>query len=187
MTLNKKTLLFCTSFLSYSFIHAQIEVAHFSTKNFSATGFGTFLNVGIPINQTDAITPEIGLYYFNSNGNNIAAAPLLLGYRHLLNANGDDFGFYVEPVAGYSFGGTDIQKLDQNGNPEYGPDGNQADQKVTGVTTGLGFGYLFRQSGWIRFNIGLRYEHTFVSNGDPATNIFALRVSHSFSFGRRED
>ncbi len=96
----------------------------------------------------------------------------------------NDSGFYVEPVAGYTFGATDIQVYDANGTPLYKSNGDEMDQKVSGPDAGLGFGYLFQESGPIRFNISLRYEHTFV-NGDPATNVISLRLSHAFSFGGR--
>ena len=96
--------------------------------------------------------------------------------------DGNDYGFYVEPVAGYTFGATDIQAVDANGTPLTNANGDQLDQKVAGPVGGLGFGYLFPQSGAIRFNISLRYEHTFVTGGYPSLNIIALRISHSFSF-----
>lgn len=160
---------------------AQIEVTHLSSKGFTATGFGTFLNVSIPITETDAAIVEGAAYIYSSNGSHMVVVPALAGWRHLLDPN-NDFGFYLEPVAGYSFGATDIQKYDASGNALNKPDGSQVDQNVTGPTGGLGFGYLFPESGRIRFNISLRYEHTFVTGGDPPLNIISLRVSHSFSF-----
>jgi hypothetical protein len=183
MPLHKKLFLLCIPVFFFTAAHAQIEVAHLQSKNFNATGFGGFLNFAIPLTDADAVTIEGGLYYFSNNGYHEAVAPVLVGYRHLFSDY--DYGFYAEPFAGYSFGATDIQKLDANGNALYKPNGNELDQKVTGATAGLGFGYLFQQSGPIRFNIGLRYEHVFVS-GDPVLNIFSLRISHSFSFGRRD-
>ncbi len=159
--------------------NAQIEVAHLTSKGFSATGFGGFVNVSIPITDVNAGIIEGGVYVFSNNGNHEAVAPVLLGFRHLLMDT--DYGFYVEPVAGYTFGATDLQAYDANGVPLNKPDGSQADRKVSGIDTGVGFGYLFEQSGPVRFNISLRYEHAFVAN-DPALNIIALRISHSFSF-----
>lgn len=160
---------------------AQIEVAHITSKDFNATGFGGFLNFSIPFDDTNAGIVEGGVYVFSSNGYHEAVAPILLGYRHLLS-DGNDYGFYVEPVAGYTLGATDIQAYDANGTALTKPNGDQIDQKVAGPVGGLGFGYLFPQSGAIRFNISLRYEHTFVTGGYPALNIIALRISHSFSF-----
>jgi hypothetical protein len=136
---------------------AQIEVAHLQSKGFSATGFGGFLNFAIPITETDAATVEGGVYVFSDQGYHEAIAPVLVGWRHLLSDG--DHGFYVEPVAGYTFGATDIQLYDANGDALYKANGDQLDQKIAGVATGASFGYLFEQSGRIRFNISLRYEH----------------------------
>ena len=164
-----------------SLIHAQIEVAHLRSKDFSATGFGAFLNFAVPVSEYGAISAEAGFYYFKKNDNNIALVPLLLGYRHMLQE--PDAGFYIEPNAGYNIGATDIHKHNANGNPLYNPDGTRLEQQVKGATTGLGVGYIF--PGSFSFNIGLRYQRVFVSN-DPALNLFSLRLSHPLSFGRRE-
>jgi len=183
MNLIKKLLLFSFCTCIYLTANAQVEVARLQSKDFSATGFGAFLNFSFPVTQDDAVIAEGAFYYFKHNDNNVAIAPVLLGYRHLLT--GPDYGFYLEPVLGYSFGATDIQKTDGAGNYLFKPDGNELGQKVTGATAGLGFGYLFEPSGRIQFNLSIRYEHTFVS-GDPSLNVLALRLSHSFSFGRRD-
>jgi hypothetical protein len=181
MDLIKKLLLAGIFVCFFSAAHAQVEVAHLSSKNFSAIGFGGFLNLAIPLTDNEAGIVEGGVYVFSKNGSHEAVAPVLIGYRHLLS-DYNDYGFYVEPVAGYTFGATDIQAYDANGNPLYKSNGDQLDQKVAGPDAGLGFGYLFEQSGPIRFNISLRYEHTFVTGGYPQLNIIALRISHSFSF-----
>jgi hypothetical protein len=183
VTLIKKLFLLLFSICLCSAAYAQIEVVQLQSKGFSATGFGAFLNLSLPVTQSDAIIAEGAFYYFKHDGNNIAIAPLLAGYRRLLND--PDYGFYVEPVLGYSFGATDIQKMDAADNYLFKHDGNELDQMVTGATAGLGFGYLFEPSGPVQFNISIRYEHTFVS-GDPSLNVLALRISHSFSFGRRD-
>ena len=151
------------------------------SKGLSSTGFGGFLNFSIPVSPTssDAAIVEGGVFVFSKDGSHAAVAPVLGGYRYML-AQGDN-GFYAEPVAGYTLGATDIQEYDANGNALTKPNGDQQDRKVSGFDTGLGFGYLFEQSGPIRFNISLRYEHTFVT-GDPALNVISLRISHSFSF-----
>jgi len=180
MNLIKKLILLGVFVCMYSIANAQIEVTHVSSKGFTATGFGGFLNFSIPITETDAAIIEGAAYVYSSNDSHMVVVPALGGWRHLLDPN-DDFGFYVEPVAGYSFGATDIQKYDANGDALTKPDGSEVDQKVAGPTGGLGFGYLFPESGSIRFNISLRYEHTFVI-GDPSLNIISLRISHSFSF-----
>ncbi|MDR3696149.1 hypothetical protein [Mucilaginibacter sp.] len=177
----KKLLLPAILVCLFSASYAQVEVAHLSSKDFNATGFGGFLNIAIPVNDANAAIVEGGVYVFSNNGSHEAVAPVLAGYRHLLSAD-DDYGFYVEPVAGYTFGGTDIQAYDANGTALTNSNGDQIDQKVAGPVGGLGFGYLFRESGPIRFNISLRYEHTFVTGGYPSLNIIAFRISHSFSF-----
>ncbi len=179
MNLIKKLFFVIVFLLIYCTASAQIEVAHLTSKNFSATGFGSFLNVSIPFDDANAGIIEGGVYVFSNGGYHEAVAPVLLGFRHLLSDT--DYGFYVEPVAGYTFGGTDLQETDANGNAINEPDGTEINRKVAGFDTGLGFGYLFEQSGPIRFNISLRYEHSFVKN-DPALNIIAIRISHSFSF-----
>jgi hypothetical protein len=57
------------------------------------------------------------------------------------------------------------------------------EEKVAGPTAGIGFGYLFEPSGRVQFNIGLRYQHTF---WNAAVNALSFRISHAFTFGRRE-
>jgi hypothetical protein len=177
----KKTIILCLSFIVCSFSYAQLEIAHLSTKNFSAIGFGGFLNVSIPVSDASYITAEAGLYVFSHSEHNVALLPVLAGYRYTLNGTGT--GLYVEPNAGYSFGGSDIQKYGPNGFPVYDANGNEVDQKVTGATAGLDFGYLFEPTGRIQFNISLRYEHVFSEAGQ---NMFSLRIAHAFTFGRRE-
>ena len=83
-------------------------------------------------------------------------------------------GFYLEPNAGYSYGGTDIQIVNR--------DGVFSDLKISGPVAGIGFGYLFQPTGLIQFNLGLRYEHIF---GNTGQNLFSFRISHAFTFGRR--
>jgi hypothetical protein len=181
MKLIKKLLLSIILSGLCSVSYAQIEVSHLSSKGFSATGFGAFLNIAVPIDDANAVTVEGAAYIFSNDGSHAAVVPLLAGYRHLLS-NYVDYGFYVEPVAGYAIGATDIQAYSADGTPLYKPNGDQLDQKVSGPDAGVGFGYLFQQSGPIRFNISLRYEHTFVTGGYPQLNIVSLRISHSFSF-----
>ena len=176
----KKTIITCLFVSLYFLSGAQLEVAHLSTKNFSGVGFGAFLNVSIPVSDANYLTSEAGLYVFSHNDNNIVLLPLLAGYRYTLNGTGT--GLYIEPNAGYSFGASDIKKYNEFSMPIY-VNGKQAEQKVTGATTGLNFGYLFEQTGIIQFNIALRYEHIFSEYGE---NMFSLRISHAFTFGRRE-
>ncbi len=128
-----KSVFFVLSFFICTCLSAQIEVAHLSSKGFSATGFGGFLNFGIPVSEGSAVTTEAGFYVFKHNDNNVALVPLLLGYRYTLNGSGT--GLYIEPTAGYSIGATDIQKYDEVGHPISTPDGDGwLEQKAKGVT-----------------------------------------------------
>lgn len=181
MTFNSKFLLFCFSLFFCNFLKAQIEVAHLTSKGFSATGFGGFLNLAVPVTEGNSITAEAGVYTFSHDDDHLVLIPFLLGYRHTLDGSGA--GIYIEPMAGYSIGATDIQKATETGSPIV-IDGKYAEQKAAGVTAGIGTGYIF--PGRLAFNIGLRYQHIFVSK-DPTLNLFSLRLSHSFSFGRREE
>ncbi len=176
----KKTIALILAFIICSLSYAQIEVAHLSTKNFTGIGFGAFLNTSFPVSESNYVTAEAGLYVFSNHENKIALLPLLAGYRYTLDGTGT--GWYAEPNAGYSFGGSDIQKYNEYDMPVY-EGGKQVDQKVTGPTAGINFGYLFEPTGIIQFNISLRYEHVFSEFGQ---NMFSLRISHAFSLGRRE-
>jgi hypothetical protein len=177
----KKALAFCL-FISICYLsNAQLEVAHVSTKNFSGLGFGGFLNVSVPVSDANYITGEVGLYVFSHQDNHVALLPILAGYRYTLDGTGT--GLYAEPNAGFSFGGSDIKKYNELSGPIYDASGKQVDQKVTGPTTGINVGYLFEPTDIIQFNIGLRYEHVFSEFGQ---NMFSLRISHAFSFSRRE-
>ncbi len=182
--LKAKLTLLALSFFFCSFINAQIEGAYFYSKHVSQFGVAGFLNVAIPISDADAITPEIGLYYFglSSEADHAAVAPIVVGYRHTFNGEGD--GLYIEPFAGYSIGATDIPKTDANGSIMYGPNG-EIDETVNGICAGAAFGYIF--PGNFRFNIGLRVQHVFVFGGDPSASMFSLRLSHSLSFRRRNN
>jgi len=179
-TWKKTTLIFFFIFFSAA-VSAQVEVAHLFSKGFSATGFGGFLHIGAAISEGDELSGELGLYYFSTKGSHLAFAPVLAGYRHTFNGSGS--GFYIEPAAGYTFGSTDIQKTDAGGNPLYDAAGHEVDQKISGFTAALGLGYII-PSASVPFNIGLRYEHLFVS-GDPSQNMLSLRVSYSLAIGRK--
>ncbi|MDB5145799.1 MAG: hypothetical protein JWQ66_4512 [Mucilaginibacter sp.] len=196
MNQRKKLFLFCFSFCLYTAAYAQIEVANLMTKtvspnglgalvnqNFSALGFGSFLNLGFPVNETGAITTEGGVYYFAKDDNRVFLVPVLAGYRYILT--GTTYGWYVEPKLGYTFGSTNFQKYNAVGNPLYQSNGNPLDQKTAGMTAGIGFGYLFQVIGRLRLNVGLRYEHTFVT-GDPSPSVLSLRISHTFAFGENK-
>jgi len=183
--ITKLTVLFLlTGLLNNNSAKAQIEVAHLFSKGLSANGLGAYLHIGVPVSEADEVSIEGGFYYLGHKDTHIAMVPLLAGYRHTLDGSGTRF--YIEPVAGYNIGGTDIQKYDANGSPLVTPDGNELDQKVSGITAGLGFGYIIPSDNW-GFNFGLRYQHIFVTqNGDPGQNLLSFRISYPFRIGRRE-
>ena len=181
MLLIKKTVLLSFALFLFTFLNAQIEVAHLASKGFSSTGFGGFLNIGIPVTEGNSVTAEAGVYSFKQDDEQTILVPLLLGYRYTLNGSGA--GFYIEPTAGYTIGGSDRQKMNEVNSPII-VDGKYVNQNVSGVTTGIGTGYIF--PGRIAFNLGLRYQHVFVSK-DPGLNLFSFRISHTISFRRRED
>jgi len=179
----KRILIFPIGLLLFiSSVHAQIEVAHLRTKDFSATGFGAFLNIAVPVTEYGVVTAEAAFYYFRSGDDHVALVPFLLGYRHMLQD--PEAGFYVEPNGGYNIGATDIQKYGPNGDLLFDTaTGRIFEQQVKGPTAGLGVGYIF--PGRIAFNLGLRYQRIFVS-GDPSLNLFSLRLSYPLSFKRRD-
>jgi hypothetical protein len=159
--------------------NAQVEVSHLRTKNFSSTGFGAFLHFDIPVSEADYITAEAGFGLFRKNDQNVGIAPMLLGYRHTLDRSGT--GFYIEPAVGYTFGGSDIFKYDKDGSPIYDVDGSQLEQKVKGLTAGIGTGYMLPS---IPVNIGAAYKFVKVS-GDPSMHLFSIRLSYALMIGNR--
>jgi hypothetical protein len=182
MTSHKKLFLLVLLACFSARLQAQIEVAHLMTKGMSSTGFGTFIHGAFPVGKGDDISIEAGLYYFTPSGTHVAFIPFLLGYRHSFDNSGA--GFYVEPFGGYSIGATDIQQTDATGNSIYNSDGTPKDVRLSGATAGLGFGYIIPSSK-VPINFGLRYEHIFVTGGDPAQSLIALRISWSLLTGRR--
>ena len=168
---------FVLYFLLLSFFcNAQIEVAHVSTKGFSALGFGGFLNFSVPVTEANYLTLEGGFLYFkNKHDEDLALIPVLVGYRYTIDQSGA--GLYVEPNAGYTFGAASISTHDKNG--VYTGEVTE----VAGLATGVSLGYLI-DIGTTPFTFSLRYEHNF---GKAATNLLSFRIAHSFSFGRRED
>jgi hypothetical protein len=162
-------------------LRAQLEVAQLFTKGQSSTGLGGNLHVGFPVGKGDEISGEIGFYYFAPGQTHSILLPLLLGYRHTFDHSGT--GLYVEPFAGYSIVGTDIPRLDANGNPIVASDGSEVDQKPSGATAGLGFGYILPNPR-LPLNFALRFEHVFAS-GDPSPSVLAFRISWSMLTARR--
>ena len=174
--LRKQLAILCLLFVTINVCNAQIEVTHVTSKNFTSTGFGGFLNFAIPIAEVNYLTIEGGFQYFkNKYDEDLALVPVLVGYRYTLDQTGS--GLYVEPFAGYSFGASTIGNYDENGS------WTGKDENVPGPTAGIGVGYLV-DLGNIPFNFGLRYAHTF---GNYATNVYSFRISHTFHIGRRSD
>ncbi len=183
MTFHKKLfLLVILAFLSAKKLRAQIEVARLTTKGMSSTGLGTFIHGAFPVGKGDDVSLEVGLYYFTPSDTHVAFVPFLLGYRHSFDNSGA--GFYVEPFGGYSIGATDIPQTDATGNVIYNNDGTPKDIKLSGATAGLGFGYII-PSPKVPINFGLRYEHIFVTGGEPGQSLLALRISWSLLTGKR--
>lgn len=181
MILKWKLLLLLFAIITSTAVQAQIEVVKLTTKGFSATGFGAFLNFSFTVAEGAAVSAEAGFYNLKQDDNHVALVPFLLGYRYQLN--GTPSGLYIEPTAGYAIGGSDIKKRNEEGAILY-ENGSEVDQAVKGITAGIGTGYIF--GGKVPINIGLRYQHVFVAK-DPTLNLFSLRVSYPLSFGRREE
>jgi hypothetical protein len=155
-------------------VHAQLQVTQLILKGHSATGFGAFFHGDFPVNKGNEITAEAGFEYFAPNQSHFVFIPLLVGFRHTFNGTGT--GFYIEPLVGYTFGSTDIQKTDANGNPVFNADGSEIDEKYNGATAALGVGYILANPR-CPLNFGLRYEHLFVSGTAPS--LLTFRVSWS--------
>ncbi|HVS96391.1 MAG TPA: hypothetical protein VHE54_07885 [Puia sp.] len=161
--------------------HAQLAVTQLIMKGQSATGFGGFFHGGIPVGKGDEIGLEAGFDYFAPNQSHLIFVPLLAGYRHFFGGNGT--GWYIEPFIGYTIGNTDIQKVDAAGNPVFNSDSTDVDQKASGATAGICVGYILPSHNY-PVNIGLRFEHVFVT-GDPSASLLSLRFSWSLFAARR--
>ena len=180
--LQKKKFFLLTAFIFGSFIcNAQIEVAHITFKEFKAVGFGAFLNFSFPVSDANYLTLEGGLQYFKDRDEvSVALVPILAGYRYIFDQSGT--GFYVEPNAGYGIGGSDLERYDKEGNFILDENGNYTYENPGGLMAGVGVGYLLQPGAGIQLNIGARYERVFTNGG---TNVFSFRISHAFTFGRR--
>jgi len=165
-------------------VNAQIEGAYINLKTFKAFGYGGHLNFKFPVTEGSSLTTEAGIYMFKKDESNVAVAPILLGYQHTIDGSGT--GIFIEPIAGYTFGGTDIVKTDKDGNAVTIVNNGiseDVNQKVKGITAGLATGYIF--NGRTPLLIGVRYERVFVSD-DPAVNLFSLRVTWPLFGGSRD-
>jgi hypothetical protein len=174
----KRPLLIIVLFIACSKLQAQIELVKFVGKNASdyGLGYGAFFKFSYPVSQAADVSLEAGLIFALLNdggsGDGSAFVPLKLGYRYTLNGTGE--GFYVEPQAGFNAYG--VTSVNVNG--------YTVNSNFHGIILGAGVGYLFPPSKWIQFDIGLRYE-TIIA-GDNSLNYLAFRISHNFSFKKRE-
>ena len=183
MTSFKKLSVSVVALFTTTLLHAQIEFTQLIMKGQSAIGLGGFFHGGFPVAKGDEISLEAGFDYFAPNQSHLIFIPLLAGYRHSFDHTGT--GFYIEPTAGYTFGATDIQRTDASGNPIFDTEGSEVDEKPSGPTAGLSFGYIIPSSKY-PVNFGLRIEHIFVSGGDPSASVLSLRISWSLFAARRQ-
>jgi hypothetical protein len=162
--------LFTISVFGFFNLHAQIDVSKIIGKNTSSysLGFGGFLRFAYPVSDASDVTLEAGANIFHVKDNpsyGWALIPVKAGYRYTLNGTGT--GLYIEPLAGYNVYGID-------------PD----DNKFTGLILAGEAGYLFQPGGRIQFDLGLLFESAFHKDGN--LNYLSLRLSHNFSFRRRD-
>jgi hypothetical protein len=172
------TLLF-GALLSFTAANAQTEFSQLFVKGYVSPGTGAYFDIAIAAPGRGnwwMIEPSME-YFYNYQDNYAFVFPTLAGIRHVLK--GKCHGFYVEPLAGYTFGSSTIPRTNAAGKPVTNAIGDTVDRKGSGVTAGLGFGYLFPHSGL--YNIELRYEHTF-HEGHPQIDILALRFAYTFIF-----
>jgi len=165
----KHFLLAISLFVSFN-LCAQIQVSKLIGKNSSdfSIGFGAFLKASYPISEAADVTLEGGANIFllkDDPAYGWAVIPVKAGYRYTLNQTGT--GFYIEPQVGYNVYGID-------------PD----DNKFTGLILAGGAGYLFQPGGKIQFDLGLLFESAFHKGG--SANYLSLRLTHNFSFRRRD-
>lgn len=159
--------------------HAQIAVMKLVGKEAKMynLGYGGFLKISYPASDAADLTFEAGANFFSEKEDNqygFAVVPVKIGYRYTLNGTGT--GFYVEPQAGYNVYGV-VSGYD-------GTTYQNIDTKFHGIIGAVNAGYLFQPSGKIQFDLGLCYESIFHDGG--STKYVGLRLTHNFSFGRRE-
>jgi hypothetical protein len=160
--------------------YSQLELAKLMNKRYHdmLPGIGASLKFGYPVSEAADVTLEAGVILFFDKDYpetyGVAIVPVKLGYRHTLNGSGT--GFYVEPQVGYNVYGAETLEDYETG--EY------IDRKSSGFIWAAGIGYLFQPSRRMQFNLGLRYES--ILDKDHPKNFIGLRLSHNFTFGRRE-
>ncbi len=175
-----KKLLFIIFLLLGINANAQIEILTVLNKKPESrylVGFGAMLKFGYPISEADDVSLEVGFKFIPEieypDAYGIAYIPIKAGYRYTLDRSGT--GFYAEPQIGYSvYGARSYQ--DESG--------IDVDETIKGPVGGLSFGYLFQPKNIIQFDLSLRYEAVFYQQ--TAAHTIGLRLSHNFSFKRRE-
>ena len=175
-------------FLFHSLVSmCQIEVSYLKReKGKGAFGWGTYLHLGVPISQKSSITIDAGFTIpsKDENGDGYVIAPVSLGYRYYLDETGGSF--FIEPQAGYCWGGTDFVRKDKSGNDVLEYDGyawKPVYEESKGFLAGINFGYHF--AGTVPIDLGIRYQRVFVSV-DPSINVLSLRASAAIRNKRRE-
>ncbi|MEO6327646.1 MAG: hypothetical protein ABIO55_01880 [Ginsengibacter sp.] len=154
-------------------INAQIEIAKLIGKRWNdyKLGYGAFLKFSYPVSTASDLSIEASLVFFSvkeNDGDGLAVVPFKLGYRYTLNGTGS--GIYIEPQLGYNF---------------FGANSFDGEHPYKGAVIALGTGYLFKPGGRVQFDLGLRYETVVIKDG--SANYIALRLSHNFSFKKREE
>jgi hypothetical protein len=176
-----KTLLLPLALLfSVNAVNAQVSIEQLYTKGFdSRLGLGSFLEVALALGATHKIILEPNADFFAYNAQYISLYPMLTGYRHNFSRMG--CGWYVQPMAGYTFGNTTIIKKDAAGEVVTNAAGDTLNRPGAGFTAGLSVGYAFR---WFpAFSLELRYERVFVSGG-PAMGLLQLRYVYTITVNR---
>lgn len=100
--------------------------------------------------------------------------PFKLGYRYTMDRSGT--GLYLEPQLGYNVYGM---------HPVFNETTYQYDEpKTTGPVGAIQLGYLFQPGNKVQFDLSCFYESVFHSG--TTSSYAGLRLSHNFSFGKRE-
>jgi hypothetical protein len=175
-----KAIIIAVSLLFSIQTQAQIELLTVVGKKANSEysiGFGGMLKFAYPVSEADDVSIEVGLKFIPEkeygDTYGIVYFPIKAGYRYTFDRSGT--GFYVEPQIGYSvYGARSYQ----------GEAGANIDEIIKGVTGGTSIGYLFQPSGFIQFDLSLRFESVFYSGGSIHTA--GLRLTHNFSFKKRD-
>jgi Outer membrane protein beta-barrel domain len=164
----KPCLFICVLFFLMTKISAQnvgylyVQGHHELSPSF---GGGAFLELGYPLNKSDYLIFEPNIEYYSNQAQDIIIVPILAGYRYLFSRK--EYGLYVQPVTGYSFGSTKINETKSNGDSVHA--------KASGFTAGLGIGYAFNAAWWPGLAVELRYMREFITD-DPQLSVLSFRL-----------